>query len=170
VFHKLGRESFSEVFLHPPVSTQQILHPDRYLAHQSPNIPDPPKVPGAREFRKLTDGSLGELDFRILLSQYVGKEDGEQLATHLAGGSYELLEHKHDKSPVLAFAATWDSAESARKYFEAYLRVLRGKWKKLEIQAQTPSRLEGHGDTGYFRVWIDGNTVDHLEGWETPLH
>ena len=30
VFRKLGKEAFSEVFLRPPLSSGQILHPERY--------------------------------------------------------------------------------------------------------------------------------------------
>jgi hypothetical protein len=170
VFRKMGRESFSQVFLHPPLSTQQIMHPDRYFAHVLPRIPDLPRVPEQREFHKLTDGTLGELDFRILLSQYTGKEEGERMAAHFAGGSYELLEHKHDRHPVLAFASTWDSEESARQFVAAYRHVLTGKWKTTTIEPETDSTLEGHSEAGYFRVWIDGATVNHLEGWASPLH
>src|SRR5579864_2081374 len=132
VYKKLGREAFSEVFRKPPTSTQQILHPDRYLSHSAPEIPDPPAAPAPRELRKLADGSLGEFDFRVLLSQYATKEEGEQTAAHLSGGSYTLFEYKHDKAPVLAFASTWDSEESATKYLALYRRVLEGKWKKLD--------------------------------------
>jgi hypothetical protein len=170
IYQKLHRESFSEVFLHPPLSTQQIMHPDRYFAHVLPRIPDLPHVPEARQFRKLGDGTLGELDYDILLSQYTSKEEGDEMASHFAGGSYELLERKRDHRPVLAYASTWDSEESAGKFLAAYRHVLEGKWKALKIETATPATLEGRGDAGYFRVWIDGATVNHLEGWESPLH
>jgi len=169
VFKKLGREAFSEVFRRPPVSTQQILHPDRYLSHTAPVMPDPPKVPAPRQMHELGDGSLGEFDFRVLLSQYTTKEEGEQAATHLAGGSYALFEYKHDQLPLLAFASTWDTEESAGKYLELYGRVLQGKWKKLEIISQTAAEITGHGDTGYFRAWKDGASVYHLEGLKSLI-
>ena len=170
VYKKLGREAFSEVFRHPPTSTQQILHPDRYLSRSAPATPDPPAVPAHRDVRELAEGSLGEFDFRVLLSQYTSKEEGEQAATHLVGGSYALFEYKHGKLPLLAFASTWDSEESAGKYLELYGRVLQGKWKKLEIASQTAAEITGHGDTGYFRAWKDGASVYHLEGLKSPVH
>jgi hypothetical protein len=170
LFRKLGRESFSDIFLHPPASTQQIIHPDRYLAHAEPRIPPPPPVPGRREFRKLAEGTLGELDYRILLTQYLGQRSAESTAEHLAGSSYQLWEHKHDRSAVLVYASTWDTADSAQRYFAQYPAVLRGKWKTVEIQSQTAWAVEGRGDSGYFRVWIEGATVNHLEGWKSPLH
>ena len=170
IYRKLGRESFSEVFLHPPTSTQQILHPELYLTHQAPAIPDLPAIPGSKEFRKLGDGTLGELEYRVLLTDYLDADTANRSAAHLVGSSYGLLEDKRDKSVVLAFASTWDSEESARTYFDQYRRVLRGKSKTLEVSLDTASSLEGHADSGYFRVWLAGATVNHLEGWKSPLH
>jgi hypothetical protein len=169
VFRKLGKDAFAEVFVHPPASSGQILHPQRYLAHAGLAIPDPPAARGAREFRKLADGTLGEFDFRVLLAQYTSADEGASAAEHLVGGSYELLEHKREKFPVLGVASTWDSPESAQKYFELYGRVMRGKWKKLEITSETPAQVEGRGDSGYFRVWVDGVKVNQLEGWKAPV-
>jgi hypothetical protein len=169
VFRKLGRDSFSEVFTHPPTSTQQILHPELYLAHHAPTNPPTPRVPDPHAFRTLADGNLGEFDYRVLLSQYSSDDEGKAAAAHLAGSSYALLEHKHDKFPVLVYASTWDSEQSARQYFDLYGKVLRGKWKTVEFESQTPSELAGHGDSGYFRTWLDGATVNHIEGWKSQL-
>ena len=173
VFQKLGREAFSEVFLHPPSNSGQILHPERYFeqgdGHSAVAIPDPPALPQPHEFHKLADGTLGELDFRVLLSQYTTAAEGQALAAHLTGGSYELFEHKREKFPVLGVVSRWDSPESARNYFEQSRRVMQGKWKKLEIASETPDWVEGRGDSGYFRVWIDGAIVNQIEGWKTPI-
>ncbi len=164
LYKKLGRDAFSEVFRRPPVSSRQIIHPDVYLARTAPRTPRPPPLPAAREFDTLAVGTLGELDYRILLSQYAGKETADALAPHLAGGAYQLYEHKGDGYAVLAYASTWDTPATAAGFFEQYPKVLRGKWKQLEITSQTSSRLEGRGDAGFFRVWMDGATVYHLEG------
>ena len=106
----------------------------------------------------------------MLLTQHAGKDEGAAAAGHLAGSSYELLEYKRNKSPLLAFASTWDSEESAQKFFDLYRRVLKGKWKALEITSDAPSSVEGRGDSGYFRAWVSGVTVNHIEGAESPLH
>jgi hypothetical protein len=169
VYRKLGLGAFSEVFKRAPASSGQILHPERYLGHGGVVIPNPPTLPESRDFHKLADGTLGELDFRVLLSEYTEAKSGEELATHLAGGSYELSENKRDKYPVLGIASAWDSPDSARKYFAEYRKVMQGKWKTLEIAKDTPEIVEGRGDSGYFRVWIDHDTVNQIEGWKTAL-
>jgi hypothetical protein len=169
VFRKLGKESFSEVFQRPPASSGQILHPERYLGRGGAVFPNPPAIPEAHDFRKAADGTLGELDFRVLLSQYLGAKDGEALAAHLTGGSYELWQHKNDKSPVLGVASAWDSPEQAREYLEQYRKVMQGKWKNLDITRETPEMIEGRGDSGHFRVWIEGDRVNQIEGWKSPV-
>lgn len=164
VFRNLGREAFSEVFLRAPLSTGQIFHPERYLAHGGVVIPKAPDIANPRDFRKLADGTLGEFDFRALLSQYTTPDQGKALAAHVAGGSYELFENKRDKFPVLGVASTWDSPNSARDYFVQYRKVMQGKWKKLEISDETADSIQGTGDSGRFRIWIEGDTVNQLEG------
>lgn len=170
VYRKMERMAFSEVFQHPPASTQQILHPDRYLAHAAPTIPELPALPEPRDVRSLTEGSLGEFDFRVLLSEYTGREEGERAAEHLAGGAYALYEYKRDKLPLLVYASTWDSEAAADKYLELYHSVMKGKWKKLEVASETPTQIDGHGDSGYFRAWREKATVYHLEGLKSPLN
>lgn len=169
VFHKLGKEAFSEVFVRPPLSSGEILHPERYLAHETVAFPDPPAVPDAHEFRKLADGSMGEFDLRVLLTQYINAKEGDAAAAHLAGASYELLEHKRGKFPLLGVASTWDSVESAQNYFHLYRRVMQGKWKMMDITLDAADRIEGRGDSGYFRIWLDGATVNQIEGSKSPL-
>jgi hypothetical protein len=46
---------------------------------------------------------------------------------------------------------------------------MHGKWKKLEMASESSEKMEGRGDSGYFRVWVDGVTVNQIEGWETPV-
>jgi len=168
-YRKLGRQAFAEVFERPPASTRQILHPEQYLGRAEPDIPPVPAVPAQHDFHKLADGTLGELDFRVLLAEYVEADDSADVASHLAGASYELLEHKHDKFDILGVASRWDSEESAREFLRRYREVLKGKWKTLEVTGEDGAGYQGHGDSGYFRIWMDGVTVNQWEGWKSPV-
>jgi len=170
IYRKLGRIAFSEVFKRAPDSTQQILHPEKYLAQVASETVDLPRPPKPKQFHALAEGTLGELDMRVLLTQYIGKGEGEPVAAHFTGGAYELIEQKHGKYPVLGFATIWDTPESAQVFFGIYRRVLNGKWKKLEMSRESATSLEGHGDSGYFHVWLDGRTVQGLEGFQSPLN
>jgi hypothetical protein len=164
VFEKMGKAAFSELFQRPPVTTQQILHPEQYLAHKEASHPQAPAPPEPKRYRVLTEGSVGELDFRVLLEQYAGKEVAQRIAGHWHGGQCRLYESKRNKKPLLSFVAEWDSAESARDFFEAYQTVLSKKWKKIDAREKTPSRSAGTGDRGEFVVTLKGTTVEAMEG------
>jgi hypothetical protein len=164
LFRKLGREAFSEVFEHPPVSTQQVIHPEKYLAHQEPRLPTVPRVPDEKQFRKLAEGTLGEFDYRALLEPAAGKEEARTLAAHLGGSRYVLLEHKRERYPVLSVASTWDSPEQAKKFFELYRQVIQKKSKVFEADHDDQMVLTGRADAGFFRVTLVEDRVESLEG------
>lgn len=169
VFLKKGKEAFGEVFRHPPVSTQQILHPERYLeGGDTPANPALPSLPEKKGFHGLIEGSIGELDHSILLQQYLGKEIAREVAPHWRGGHYELLERKSPERVVLTYAAEWDDPAVARRYFQLYGELLGKKWKKIAVTEESADRISGQGDDGYFLLRLAGNVVTSVEGLESP--
>ena len=84
VFQRDGQDGFAEVFRKPPVSTQQILHPEKYFAGVKPTEPALPDRM-LRGYKGLVGGTMGELEHGILLEQYVGKERPAELAPHWKG-------------------------------------------------------------------------------------
>ena len=82
---KQGTAAFAEVFRRPPVSTQQMLHPEKYFAGAQPTRPPLPELPEARGYKALIDGGFGELDHAILLEQYAGKDAAARGGAALAG-------------------------------------------------------------------------------------
>jgi hypothetical protein len=169
VYRELGPGAFERVFRDPPRSTQHIMHPETYLASRMPTKPALPRleeVAGkeARQFKVLTDGDVGEFDYGVLLRQYIGEDEGRAAAAHWRGGVYRLYEHKQAKYPVLTHSSEWDSPEAAKTFFELYQRVLRAKWKKLEIASSSASQVTGSGDNGQFSLRLDGAIVQSIEG------
>ncbi|MGP8248146.1 MAG: hypothetical protein ACLQVN_26985 [Bryobacteraceae bacterium] len=164
VFERDGQDSFAEVFRKPPVSTQQILHPERYFSGVQPTDPQLPDPHLGRAYKSLIGGSLGELEHGILLRQYAGKQTAEELAPHWRGSNFELREDKKAGRVVLLYAVEWDSADAARRYFEAYRELLQKKWKKMEIASRTADSVTGSGDDGRFELRRDRTLVTSVEG------
>jgi hypothetical protein len=169
VYRKMGRDAFEAVFAQAPTSTQQILHPTDYFDKTAPVSVEPlgiDKIEGkqAGQFRGVMEGAVGEFDHAILLRQYVGEREGSEAARHWRGGSFRLYEHKKDNYPVLSYVSQWDSLDSARAYFVLYQRVLKGKWKKMEVTSATATEVSGAGDSGRFTVRISGKSVQSVEG------
>jgi hypothetical protein len=164
VVEKLGAGAFSKVYKEPPESSQQVLHPEQYLAGRRPVAVELPPVANRKEWRVLTEGSAGEFDHSILLKQYLGAEEAGKISPAWRGGEVQLLEHRRDQRIVLLYGSEWDTPESARKMFAAYLQVLRAKWKSTVLKEETENVITGTGDDGYFRLSISGTRVTSAEG------
>jgi hypothetical protein len=168
VFKKDGQPAFAEIFRHPPVSTQQILHPDVYFLDRKPSQPKLPVVVNPHEYRDLVTGEVGELDHSILLRQFVGKKESEELAPRWRGGAYRLLERKKGKSVVLLYASDWETPEAALQYFGFYRQILVAKWGKMEVTVGSGDEFAGHSSDGYFLVRLNGTSVTSVEGLNSP--
>lgn len=167
LYLKDGKASFARLFQQPPTSSSQILHPDRYLSGFITSTPELPKR--ASGTSSLVNGTVGELDHRILLRQYIDQATSESLAPQLKGGSFRIEEAKQGHRLTLTYLSEWQSTEAASRYFAAYRKVLLGKWKKVQTQAETPTRFAGCSEDGYFAVTLQGNRVLSLEGAANPL-
>ena len=162
VVERDGNAAFPEVFRHPPLSTQQIIHPSAYFENRKPTAPAIPD-PHLHGYKGLVGGSLGELEHQILLEQYAGKDEAVDLAPHWRGCNFELRENKKAHRVVLLYAVEWDSEDSARRYFAAYRDILHKKWKTLTVESQDADHLSGAGDDGHFELRRTGAIVTSIE-------
>lgn len=167
VVRKLDDDAFAEVFRRPPVSTQQILHPEKYFAHVMPSRPELPQF-SRRGYKRLALGTMGELDHAILIELFRDEREAERIAPHWRGGVYALEESKAEHRVVLEYAVEWENADWARRFFEVYQASLCKKWHKIEVQAASDAIFAGLGDDGYFLVRLQGAVVSSLEGLREP--
>ena len=160
VFKKRGKEAFASVFTDPPVDSAQVMHPDKYFAHEKPTKPALPKLDSDEKMKELTDGSMGEFDHNILLRQYLGDAKAAGLSGHLLGGQFKIVELGKSKHPVLLYASQWDSPATAAEYFAAYRKVLRSKWKRMDESVSNSDDIKGTADDGYFETRLSGRLCD----------
>jgi len=169
VFERDGQNGFAEVFRKPPVSTQQILHPEKYFSGVKPTQPELPLPHLPKGYKRLVDGSLGELEHAIMLEQYSGKQRAADLAPHWRGCAYALEENKKAGRIVLLYAVEWDSEDAARQYFAAYRAQLAKKWNRMTVATETADAVTGTGDDGRFELRRLGATVTSMEGLPPAL-
>jgi hypothetical protein len=159
-----GQKGFSEVFLKPPASTQQILHPEKYFSGVKPTEPELPQPHLPKGYKSLVGGSLGELEHSVMLEQYSGKARAADLAPHWRGCTFDLLENKKAARVVLLYAVEWDTEDAAREYFAAYRQQLSKKWKQMTVATETDDAVTGTGDDGRFELRRKGALVTSMEG------
>jgi hypothetical protein len=167
VLKALGQAAFSEVFRQPPETTQEILHPELYLARRDgrralPAPLAPPTLPSPKAWNRIADGTSGEFDHWVWLRQYDKEQAG--LAEQWRQGSYALWKHKGDQRIALTYVSRWSSAEAARKFFQTYRKVLEGKTAEIAVESEGETRLAGRNADGRFEVVVEGEVVTAVEG------
>ena len=166
VYLKDGKNAFAEVFRKPPATTSQIMHPERYFNNVTATSPDLPKP--VHRSKAFVGGSVGELDEQVMLQQYIDVDTAQSLAPKLKGATYRIDESRPKGTTMLIYASEWQDEAAAREYFDAYQKVLHGKWKKMEITTQDADRVAGKADDGYFALTRKGARILSEEGFASP--
>jgi hypothetical protein len=126
LYEQGGNAAVDAAFIDPPRSTEQVIHPERYLERDAPTavrLPDLSETLGGG-WRELSEDTLGEFGIIVLLT---GPENGGEAfeaalpkAAGWDGDRYAL--YAHDGREVLLWRSVWDSAKDARQ-FAAALRA-----------------------------------------------
>ncbi|HWH04420.1 MAG TPA: hypothetical protein VN674_12055 [Gemmatimonadales bacterium] len=111
-----------------PVSSSQILHPERYAAHETPvNI----TIRGGAGDVLQYDDDLGEFETRLVLEQALGSEDeAEALTVGWAGDHYAVLGAHNE---ALVWYAVWRTPAAA----SAFVSGLKRAWAKRAEPGKT---------------------------------
>jgi hypothetical protein len=100
-----GYAAVDAAYRKPPTSTEQIIHPETYLAGQgspSPAIPDLAAAAGCAGVRT---GTVGEFDMRAVLSEALSKNDAQSAVDGWNGDTYDLVRC----GSSLGMADRWDT-------------------------------------------------------------
>ncbi len=161
---RLKKRSFSEVIKRPPATAGEVLHPEVWLSGWKPESVQLMRFPGQDGYKALTQGSVGELDWRILFEQYAGAEEARAISPAWRGGRFEVLESEKEGRTVLRFAAVWADEETSKRFMRLYQRVLDGKWTTYKPLASGEDELRGAGDDGVYIIRRKGRVVQGVEG------
>jgi hypothetical protein len=113
VYRAGGYALVDRMFEHPPISTAQVLHPEKYLAGEMPmSVP----VPAAPEgYSVIGSGHMGELRTRALVAPCGGSPVDDAFPAW-AGDSYAIV--AADGTRAVLWSTAWDDEASARRFAE----------------------------------------------------
>ncbi|MDX2038659.1 MAG: hypothetical protein SFX72_18575 [Isosphaeraceae bacterium] len=124
-----GWKAVDAAYRNPPLSTEQILHPEKYLAatlDRPTHIELGDLDPGS-EWVERGRNVMGEMQTAILLK----RENGKAASAGWDGDRFAVFQHRdRTKDLALVWATTWDSEDDAREFLRAYLRYQTGKMEK----------------------------------------
>jgi len=139
-----GWEGLAHVYQHPPVSTEQIMHPEKYFA-KPPELPsavtlDVSEAALSAPWKKLKRDVLGEFLLSVVLQQFLPEDEATQSAAGWGGDRYELFEHQDTGGLLLVCVTAWDTPEDASEFFQSYTKLLALKypgWARQSLEGQT---------------------------------
>jgi hypothetical protein len=136
-----GWPDFYKVFDKPPVSTQQILHPDLYLQGVVPAKIDLPATKGVvtSDWKKLDENDMGEFGVLEILKQFLSKDRSEALAAAWAGDRYAIFENQKNKRTLLEFRIHLGSDAGAARFFGGYSEILEMKYDRRTNLMRRPN-------------------------------
>ncbi|HEY77422.1 MAG TPA: hypothetical protein G4O00_14790 [Thermoflexia bacterium] len=119
LYEREGWAAINGAYAAPPTSTEQILHPDRYLAGDAPiPVPIPDLQPGlGDEWTLVHEGTLGEFWLRLYLENRL-EPTRVVTATEGWGGDYGVVYfNRTSGETVLALRSVWDTMEDADEFY-----------------------------------------------------
>jgi hypothetical protein len=138
-----GFELVNSTFRDPPRSTEQIIHPEKYLDREQPIVVSLPNLAGALgpDWTQLRSDVLGELDLRILLEQFSEPAVAATGAEGWGGDRFALLENAAGQN-ALVMSTVWDSEEEAGEFFNQYVATVGRRYGRRATRAEdVPSRI-----------------------------
>ena len=160
-----GWEAINQAYREIPVSTEQILHPEKYFVERDdPTILQLPALSQKlADWDELEHNTLGEFNIRLLLDSYLPLAEARRASIGWDGDRFGLYEHSETEQLLLAWYTTWDTEEDAREFFHMYAVVLE---KRYANSAKTATALASLSEEQHHRVWNTdkGNVLIELRG------
>jgi hypothetical protein len=177
-----GWQDLHMIFQDPPVSTQQILHPDLYLQGVEPENVTLPDWKGLvpPDWRMLEENTMGEFGLGEVLKQLLDENRAELLSPSWKGDRYAVFEDAKTKSTPLVFRLALDNSDDTAHFFGQYSEALEHKYKTRTELFRRPNFFQFQSESGgvFLRcvatqcITVESATretfdkINHAIGWD----
>ena len=156
-----------DAFRRPPASSEQVLHPEKYLSNEQPREVNLDFEGFADEGWRLTATTpLGEVGVRGLLLAGVSVDESKRAAAGW-GGDRAFLFEREGRAPLFVWRTAWDKTADAQEFFRAYNTLL-GQRAAPDTGGNETERTWRDG-TLITRVRVEGDTVTIVRGAEPDV-
>lgn len=162
VRRKGGAAAVDELFRQPPASSEQVLHPEKYFAHEEPRaVTVDEQRFAAHGWHAVTATPLGEIGVRGLL---LGALPAQAAARTAAGwgGDRAYLFDSADGATLFVWPTAWDKTEDAEEFFRGY-NALCQRTGQLSASPD-PKQMIWHEGDRVTLVRRDGDNVIIMRG------
>lgn len=158
--HSGNWDGINQIYSDLPISTEQIIHPEKYISRDNPvkvELPDLTDVFG-RGWEALSQNTMGEFLIRVYLEQHLGLMKASDAAAGWGGDAYTLMIGP-EAEKVFVLSTMWDTLEDSTEFFKAYHEFAREKHGS-DVLYRTDNSTQiwwiGSGETTFLRQDGDG--------------
>lgn len=161
VRRKSGARGVDELFRRPPASSEQVLHPEKYLAGERPlDVSLDADAFATQGWDKVVAATpLGEIGVRGLLLKSMSSAAAARSAAGWGGDTAHLYEGPN-RAPLFVWKTAWDRPEDAAEFFRAYHSLRPRESELLEGKTDAAQTVWREGD--HHRVTLVRQDGDHV--------
>jgi hypothetical protein len=122
LFQRGGWEAVNAAYAEPPISSEQILHPEAYLAGEQPvpiSLPALTDVLGD-DWSAVYNGPAGEFFVSLYLGALIDADDAADAAEGWGGDRVVAYQDEQNDQVVLLLHTVWDSVREATEFRRIY--------------------------------------------------
>ena len=162
-YQRAGWDGVNALLSHPPFSTEQILHPEKYFVRAE--YPLAVRVSGLAPYLQagwqvVEDSTLGEFTVQVLGDQFLPRQQAQTMAAGWDGD--RLLALGHDDDLALVWLTAWDTEQDAVEFFSAYGAIAAAKHPGAP--ATTAETVLTSAGASPYRIERQGAKVLVIEG------
>lgn len=132
-----GMRAVDELFTRPPASSEQILHPEKYMQNELPReIQLDEAAFTASGWQSVAATPLGEIGLRGVLLEGVSERDALRAAAGWGGDRAYVFE-REGGTPLFVWKTAWDKPADADEFFSAYNTLQRRRHQGAPQAGQT---------------------------------
>jgi len=176
LYRRDGWQVVSKAFTKLPLSTEQILHTDKYVQYEAPvkvTIPELSTALGPG-WKRIESDVNGEWGYYLILDEYLNNEEESKQASEGWGGDrFVIYEGTKPGEVFLAQVTAWDTESDAKEFFAAYAKRTAARYTDAKTATQMPAttatgeRQEWATASGSVLVERRGQRVWIMEGIPT---
>lgn len=137
VFRQGGTDALNAAYRNPPASSEQILHPEKYLKGNDAPVPvtfeaDPPAFAG---LKRIDDDTMGEIGVLSLLEEPLGLQGARVTAAGWGGDRFRLYRNPLAPEAIgFVWRTVWDTAADQVEFTANLGQALS---KRFAVEAET---------------------------------
>ncbi len=136
-----GYPSIDKAFKRPPISTEEILHPEKYGLQERDFIDVADHLPPARitlaSSKPIYSDRYGEFFISTWLGSWVPALEASKAANGWGGDRVSLYELPSSAKKILVWDLRWDTKEDAIEFFTTLIAAYTKRFDKAPVQTTT---------------------------------